>query len=124
METGVFERKGSVFFPVGALDVTDSATHQHQLRSPSPEETKPEKKEKAKEQERSIPVITAPRYRANTETQYADTEVRENVWLMPQGRTWICGGLGPMDGGGPFLNVEGQVIKHAIKSNNIFICCV
>lgn len=82
METGIFERKGSVFFPVGALDVTDSAAQHHQLRSPSPEETKPEKKEKAKEQEKSIPLITTPRYRSNTEIQYADTEVREKIWLM------------------------------------------
>lgn len=80
METGVFERKGSVFFPVGGLDVPDNA-HQ-QLRALLQEDFKPEKTEKKAQQERNIPTLSTPRYRGNTETQYADTEVSTHVFMQ------------------------------------------
>lgn len=68
------ERRGSMFFSPTTLDALDHAHYHEHLRSPSPEEAKKEiKLEKPK---KDIPVISINRHKSNSETQYADTEVK------------------------------------------------
>lgn len=91
MESGSFERKGSVFFPVsgGLLDVVD---HSAFGRSPSPIPPSIEIKNETPTTESpnaGKPPTGRPkesplsgRHRTTTETQYADTEVGEILYLF------------------------------------------
>ncbi|CAH1964742.1 unnamed protein product [Acanthoscelides obtectus] len=62
------ERRGSMFFTSNQLDVVD---HSKDMRSPSPEEPNREFRK------RETPAVTISKYRQQSDSQYADTEVEE-----------------------------------------------
>lgn len=73
------ERRGSLFFAPSMLDTVDHSVNKD-IRSPSPDHAP--KVFPVDKPKREVPSISISRHRHQSETQYADTEVSEEVLVF------------------------------------------
>lgn len=73
------ERRGSLFFSSSMLEAVDHAVNK-EFRSPSPEHTS--KVFPTERPKRELPSISISRHRHQSETQYADTEVSNQIYRV------------------------------------------
>ncbi|CAH0561386.1 unnamed protein product [Brassicogethes aeneus] len=97
------ERRGSMWFG-SWQDTVDSPHHRDYLRSPSPEERKRKKEDVLSPEKPKVPAISVSRHKANSETQYADTEVEELFAMLRETES---------------LDEQGDILQYLVDSKGL-----